>query len=152
MRCRTLLEELASESNTTQAQEEYYSAGLIAGREPRKLYVIFVMVFFHKYLEIAQFVWDRAVCGTRYWVGAGCARSCVAQKIHTRKIRQRQGPEHDDGNSIFLNIGAVRRSQIDVLGPRGPCRGTILKTMHGSKNLLQRASLYRHKRNNIRPG
>ena len=36
----TWLEELVSESNTLQAQEEQYSAGLIAGRDPRKLYVI----------------------------------------------------------------------------------------------------------------
>ena len=58
---------------------------------PKKTIYDFVMVF-HQYLEIAQFVWDRAVCGARYWVGAGCGCSGVAQKIHMRKIRLYQGP------------------------------------------------------------
>ena len=42
----TWLEELASESNTIQAQEEYYSAGLIAGSDPRKIYVRLLRFFF----------------------------------------------------------------------------------------------------------
>ena len=51
---------------------------------------------FHQYLEIAQFVLDRAVWGARYWVGAGCGCSGVTQKIYTRKIRQGQGLVHDE--------------------------------------------------------
>ena len=35
----TWLEELASESNTIQAQEDITPAGMMAGQDPRKLYV-----------------------------------------------------------------------------------------------------------------
>ena len=35
----TWLEELASERNTIQTQEEFCSAGVIAGKDPGKLYV-----------------------------------------------------------------------------------------------------------------
>ena len=83
-------------------REQYYTGtrGIILGRvdsrpRPKKTICTFGSVF-HQYLEIAVFVWDRAVCGTRYWVGAGCGCSGVAQKINMRKIRLDQGLVHDE--------------------------------------------------------
>ena len=51
---------------------------------------------FHPYLWIFVFVWARAVCGARYWVGADCGCRTVVQKIHMRKIEVNQGPVHDE--------------------------------------------------------
>ena len=83
-------------------REQYYTGtrGIILGRvdsrpRPKKTIYNFGSVF-HQYLEIAQFVLDRAVCGTRYWVGAGCGCSGVAQKIDMRNIGPGQGHVHDE--------------------------------------------------------
>ena len=91
----TWLEELAF-------REQYYTGtrriilGQVDSRpRPKKTICTFGCVF-HQYLAIAQFVWDRAVCGARYWVGTGCGCSGVAQKIHMRKIRRQQGLVHDE--------------------------------------------------------
>ena len=86
----------------TCVREQYYTdkKGIILGRvdgrpRPEKIIYKFGQVF-HQYLEIAQFVWDRAVCGTRYWVGAGCGCSGVAQNIHMRQIRLDRRFVHDE--------------------------------------------------------
>ena len=50
----------------------------------------FVMVY-HQYLRIAQFVWARVLCGTRYYQSASLDCSLVIQKIHMREPGVRQG-------------------------------------------------------------
>ena len=72
---------------------------------------------FHQYLEIAQFVWDRAVCGARYWVGAGCGCSGVPQKIHMRKIRLYQSPVHDDEFGDLHGLGTSDEAKLTLQGP-----------------------------------
>ena len=47
------------------------------------------------YLWIAQFVWARAVCGTKIACPAAVDCSGTIQKIHMRKIRLGQGRVHD---------------------------------------------------------
>ena len=56
---------------------------------------------FHQYLWIFVFVWARAVCGTRYWVGACGGYRAAVQKIHMRKIECGQGPAHDANFADF---------------------------------------------------
>ena len=104
-------------------REQYYTGtrGIILGRvdsrpRPKKTIYTFGSVF-HQYLEIAQFVLDRAVCGTRYWVGAGCGCSGVAQKIDMRKIRREQGIVHDEEFVDFRSLGPLDEAKSTFLGP-----------------------------------
>ena len=90
----TWLEELASESNTIQAQEEKILGQEDCRPRPGKT-MCRIWSVFHQYLWVFVFVWARAVCGTRYWVGAGCGCRAVLQKINMRKIEVGQGPAHD---------------------------------------------------------
>ena len=64
----------------------YYSAGKIAGPDPRKLYMKNMTVF-HLYLGMHQFVWARVFCGTGIGYPAAVDCSGSTQKIHIRKIR-----------------------------------------------------------------
>ena len=91
------------------------------------------------------------MCGTRYWVGASCGCSGVTQKIHTRKIRQGQGLVHDEEFGDFRGLGTFDEAKWTFQGP-GVRADAQWDLVHGSKNLFQKAILYRHKRNNIRPG
>ena len=104
-------------------REQYYTGtrGIILGRvdsrpRPKKTIYKFGSVFL-RFLEIAQFVWDRAVCGTRYWVGAGCGCSGVAQKIDMRKIRPIQGLVHDEEFVDFRDLGSLDEAKSTFLGP-----------------------------------
>ena len=56
---------------------------------------------FHEYLEIYEFVWDCAVCGTRKHQSASVDCSGVIQKIHMRKIRLSQGVARASENDGF---------------------------------------------------
>ena len=80
----TWLEELASESNTIQAQEDISVSGKIAGTYQVKLYMGLMVI--HQDLWIAQFVWADVLCGTRYYQSASVDCSGVIQKIHMREI------------------------------------------------------------------
>ena len=103
----TWLEELASESNTIQAQEDIFVSGKIAGNTRPKL-CTFVMVF-HEYLWIDQFVWARVFCGTRYYQSASVGCSGTIQKIHMRKIRRDQGFVHDGHVADFMIRGRLTK-------------------------------------------
>ena len=96
------------------------------------------------YLWIDQFVWARGFCGTIICYSASVDCSGTIQKIHMRKIRWRQGQRMYAIMTDFMIWGRLTR-------PRGAFRaqGSALTRnvarSHGSKNLLQRAILYRHK-------
>ena len=81
----TWLEELASESNTIQAQR------YICVREDCRQYqgetIYGKVVFDCPYLWIAQFVWARVLCVHSEYESASLDCSGVIQKIHRRKIR-----------------------------------------------------------------
>ena len=64
-----------------------------------------------------MFVWNRAVCGARHWVGAGCGCSGVAQKIYMRKIKQGQGLVHDAEFGDFRTLGPSDEVKSTFLGP-----------------------------------
>ena len=57
------------------------------------------------------------MCGARYWVGAGCGCSGVAQKINMRKIRRGQGPADDDEFGDFHDLGTFDEAQWAFQGP-----------------------------------
>ena len=104
-------------------REQYYTGtrGITLGRvdsrpRPKKTICNFLSVFL-RYLEIAQFVLDRAVCGTSYWVGAGRGCSGVAQKIDMRKIRWQQGLVHDEDFLIFHGLGTFDEAKLTLQGP-----------------------------------
>ena len=75
-----------------------------SGHIPGETICIFVMVF-HQYLRMNVFVWDRVVCGTRYYQCACLDCSGAIQKIHMRKIRLGQGIVHDAGVTDFMIRG-----------------------------------------------
>ena len=94
---RTVLKDLSGSKNLLQRAILYRHKGILLGRDdwsfkPMKTICKNGLVF-HWYLWIHQFVWARAVCGTRYgqspWVGT----SPVPGKIHM------WNPELDQGNS-----------------------------------------------------
>ena len=97
-----------------------------------------------------QFVWARALCGTRIWCCASVDCSGIIRKIHGRKIRQAQARMH----AIMLDFGIWGC----LTRPRGPFRaqGSALtrnvERSYGSKNLLQRGILYRHETILLRQG
>ena len=98
-----------------------------------------------------QFVWARALCGTRIGCCATVDRSGAIRKIHVRKILMDQGVAHACAMMDFMIRGHLTR-------PRGPFRaqGSALTRnvarSHGSKNLLQRGILYRHEKILLRHG
>ena len=57
------------------------------------------------------------MCGARYWVGAGCGCSGVAQKIDMRKIGPIQGLVHDDDFSDFRGLGQLDEAKSTFFGP-----------------------------------
>ena len=90
-------------------------SGKIAGQDQPKLYVKIGWLFVHIWID--QFVWARVLCGTRYWVGAGCGCSGVAQKINMRKIRLDQGLVHDEDFLIFHGLGTFDEDKWTFQGP-----------------------------------
>ena len=72
---------------------------------------------YHQYLRIAQFVWARALCGTRYYQSASVDCSGVIQKIHMRKIRLDQGLVHDEDFLIFHGLGTFDEAKWTLQGP-----------------------------------
>ena len=130
-------------------REQYYTGtrGYITAREdcrpiPGETIYVFVMVF-HEYLRIGQFFWALVLCGTRYYQSASVDCSGTIQKIHVSKIQWHQGAARAYIMMDLMILGHLTR-------PRGPfrARGSALTRnvarLHGSKNLLQRAILYRH--------
>ena len=57
------------------------------------------------------------MCGTRYWVSAGCGCSGVAQKIDMRKIRPHQGLVHDDEIVDVRGLGQLDEAKSTFWGP-----------------------------------
>ena len=71
----TWLEELASESNTIQAQEDITQQGVMAGQDPVKLYVRFRWLFVDisgllNSFGLASFV-DQDIISLLHWIAAG---------------------------------------------------------------------------------
>ena len=138
-------------------REQYYTGTrrYICVREDCRQYeaetMCTVVMVFLQYLWIGQFVWALVLLCTRYYQSASVDCSGTIQKIHMRKIEWHQGAARAYIMMDLMISGHLTR-------PRGPFRaqGSALTRnvarSHGSKNLLQRAILYRHKRNNIRPG
>ena len=104
-------------------REQYYTGtrGITLGWDdsrprPDETIYTFWSVFL-RFLEIAQFVWGRAVCGTRYWVGAGCGCSGVAQKIDMRKVRRTQGLVHDEEFVDFRGLEPLDKAKSKFVCP-----------------------------------
>ena len=132
-------------------REEYYtgmrrynSAREDCRQRPKKTIYINWSVY-GQYLWIDHFVWARGFCGTRICCSASVGCSGTIQKIHMGKIRLRQGQRMHVIMMDFIIWGRLTR-------PRGPFRAQgfaltrNVARSHGSKNLLQRAILYRHKK------
>ena len=91
------------------------------------------------------FVWAHVVCGTRYYQSASVGWSQTIQKIHMRKIEVVQGVVHDVNVAYFMIRGRLTRENGSP-GDQGCALTRNVARSHGSKNLLQRAILYRHKK------
>ena len=77
----TWLEELASESNTIQAQEDISVSGVIAGKYPVKLCVLLGQLFVHisgcmYSFELASFV-VQDIISLLQWIAAGLPRKSI---------------------------------------------------------------------------
>ena len=111
--------------------------------------------FFHEYLWIDQFVWAPAFYGLRMGYCASFDCSGVSQKIHMRKIEVGQGPAHDAQltEARVLDAPGLARTRHDSQGALWVLPGRArshqdARRCHGSgsKNLFQRAILYRHEK------
>ena len=92
-----------------------------------------------------QFVWARALCGIRYGCPAAVECSGTIQKIHMRKPElHRLTGMH--GNMIdFMIRGRLKRIS-GHFRAQGSALTRNVSSSHGSKNLLQRVTLYRHEK------
>ena len=77
----TWLEELASESNTIQAQEDISVSGVIAGKYPVKLCVVLGQLFVHisglaSSFGLVSFV-ERYMVSLLQWIAAGPSRKSI---------------------------------------------------------------------------
>ena len=72
------------------------------------------LVVFHQYLWIDQFVWARALCGTRYLCFLSVDPSDRSGKILEPKIEWGQGLTTDDEKIGISQFEAVSSRQIDV--------------------------------------
>ena len=75
----------------------------------------------------------------------------MTQKINKRKIKQGQGLVYDEEFGDVRGLGTFDEAKWTLQGP-GVRADAQWELVHGSKNLLRRAILYRHKKNIIRPG
>ena len=90
-----------------------------------------------------QFVWACVFCETRICCCGAVDCSGTIQKIYMRKIRWIQGREHAWICDRFQHLGTFDK----ILGhfrAQGSALTRNVSSSHGSKNLLQRAILYRH--------
>ena len=95
-----------------------------------------------------QFVWARALCGIRYGYPAAVDCSGTIQKIYMRKIRVSQGDGRACKCCRFQHSGMFDEKFWDTSESRGSGFALTrnVSSSHGSKNLIQRAILYRHER------
>ena len=85
----TWLEELASESNTIQAQELYLRREYWSFKPCETMYIF--ESGFLDFLRIPQLVWCRAWCGTRYDHSGPGEIHPATREIHMEKLEVRQG-------------------------------------------------------------
>ena len=114
----TWLEELASESNTIQAQEDITQPGKTAGPDPRKLYMrigrFFIDISGSMYsFGLASFV-DLEFISLLQWIAAGSSGKSVGERLGDSKVRVH------DGKLQISAFGDSRQAQMDVSEPRGP--------------------------------
>ena len=100
----TWLEELASDSNTIQAQEDITSPGKTAGPDPRKLYVTFGRFFIDISglmcsFGLASFV-DLEFISLLQWIAAGSCGKSMGERLGYFKVR-----EHDVKSADFAIWG-----------------------------------------------
>ena len=97
---------------------------------------------FHPYLGIGQFVWARALCGTRYYQSASVDCSGDIRKIHVREIEVNQGVVHDEkcgrfhDSETFDNApGTIQSSR--VRADAQCCKITWLEELASERNTIQ---------------
>ena len=88
----TWLEELASESNTIQAQGQYYSAGQIGASDPVKLYVNLRWFFIDNFgfissFGLALFV-ERDMVSLHEWELVRCPGKSICEILNGTKVIQ----------------------------------------------------------------
>ena len=91
-------------SAALEARENITQAGSKAGQDQRKRLRNRCSLF-HLYLGMHEFVWDRALCGTRISVSAAVDCSGAISKIRMRKIEMNQGLVHDGKYGRFYDSG-----------------------------------------------
>ena len=102
-------------------------------------------------LWIDQFVWARGFCETRISCCASVDCSGTIGKIHVREIRVRQGGARACYHDDFMIWGHLTRLQGSFRAQGFALTRNVARS-HGSKNLLQRAILYRHQEILLRQG
>ena len=97
-----------------------------------------------------QFVWARALCGTRICcspaVAAGPSRKSIRERLIELKVASMHGNMMDS---------MIRGRLTRILGhfrAQGSALTRNVSSLHGSKNLLQRGILYRHEKILLRQG
>ena len=100
----TWLEELASESNTIQAQEDITSPGKTARPDPRELYVGFGRFFIDISGSMYSFVFascvDLEFISLLQWIAAGSSGKSMGERLGYFKVR-----EHDVKSAYFAIWG-----------------------------------------------
>ena len=86
----TWLEELASESNTIQAQGKYYSAGTIGASDPMKLYIRFGSFFVDIFGLTSSFglgsCMQRDMVSLHEWDLVRCPGKCMGENFGDVKV------------------------------------------------------------------
>ena len=138
------LEELASESNTIQAQEDITQPGKIAGQYPVKLYMFLWWFSINISGSVSSFGLSscvaRDIISLHQWIAAGPSRKSIWERFRWDNVCQ-----HDGSVADFMIRGRLTR-KIGRSGAQGSALTRNVARSHGSKNLLQRAILYRHKK------
>ena len=75
------------------------------------------LMVFHWYLGMHQFVWARALCGTRIWCCASVDCSGATRKINVTKIRRDQSVEHGCHHDGFQQLGTFDEAPGTVHSP-----------------------------------
>ena len=107
------------------------------------IYIFAMVIWWNLWINV--FVWAGVLCGTRIHQFASMDCSGVIQKIHMGKIRRQQGQSTWWKFVIFHAQRTLDEDKWTSHGP-GVCADAQCDTVHGSKNLFQRAILYRHKK------